>query len=135
MNKGHRSRPRLSDRNPQFPLLLLAASLALLPRAAFAQETVTTSDRDRVMLWTAIAVVLSLLACAVGYAYRRMHGMDHPTPDELEMMGGHGHGDDAHGHDGHAEGDYASDAQHDGDGADLAVPPHAEAEHGAAARH
>ncbi len=108
-------------------------SLALLPCVASAQETAATSDRNRVMLWTAIAVALSLIVCAVGYAYRRMHGMDHPTPDELEMMGGHGHGDGAHGDDGHTDVEYASDAQHDRE--DLAVPPHAEAEHGAAARH
>ena len=62
------------------------------------------SNTGEVMLWTALVVVLSLAACAVGYAYRRMSGMDHPTPDELEMMGG-GHGHDEHaeaGHDAHA---------------------------------
>lgn len=46
------------------------------------------SVTGEVMLWTGLVVVLSLAACAVGYAYRRMRGMDHPTPDELEMMGG-----------------------------------------------
>jgi hypothetical protein len=55
------------------------------------------TDTGEVILWTVIAVVLSLAACAVGYAYRRMRGMDHPTPDEIEMMSG------GHGHDEHAE--------------------------------
>jgi hypothetical protein len=95
---------------------LVAAMLALLPSVALAQEAETTSDRDRVMLWTAIASIVALILAAIGYAYRRMHGMDHPTPDELEMMGGH-HG----GHDeSHAELHTAE-----------AVPPHAEAEHAA----
>lgn len=53
-----------------------------------------------VMIWTSVAVILTLAACTIGYAYRRMRGMDHPTPDELEMMGG-GHGADEHGAAGH----------------------------------
>jgi len=89
--------------------------LAILPGIAAAQEAEGTSDDDRVMLWTAVASIGALVLAAIGYAYRRMRGMDHPTPDELEMMGGH--------HDGHDE----SLAEH---GAVEAVPPHAEAEHG-----
>jgi hypothetical protein len=92
--------------------------LALLPAVAAAQEAESTSDRDRVMWWTVLTAIGALLLAAVGYAYRRMRGMDHPTPDELEMMGGH--------HGGHDQ----SAAEH---GAHEAVPPHAEAEHGAPA--
>jgi deferrochelatase/peroxidase EfeB len=98
---------------------LVALGFALAPAAALAQEAGGTSDRDRVMIWTAVVSVIALVACAIGYAYRRMRGMDHPTPDELEMMGHDGHHDQsaAEGH------------------ADQAVHPHAEAEHGAAAAH
>jgi hypothetical protein len=92
--------------------------LAFLPAVAAAQEVGESSDRDRVMWWTALVSIGALVLAAVGYAYRRMRGMDHPTPDELEMMGGH--------HGGHDE----SAAEH---GAHEAVPPHAEAEHGATA--
>jgi hypothetical protein len=96
--------------------VVLGIWLALLPGVASAQQ-VSTPDRDRVMIWTAVAAVLALIACAIGYAWRRMEGMDHPTPDELEMMGDdHAHGGGEH-------------------GADLAVHPHAEAEHAAAGRH
>jgi hypothetical protein len=95
-------------------MALVAAPLALLPGVAFAQEATGTSDRDRVMIWTAVAAALALIAAAIGYAWRRMQGMDHPTPDELEMMG-----------DGHVHG-----GEHD----DLAaVHPHAESEHSPAA--
>ncbi|MGH2587391.1 MAG: hypothetical protein ACRDJE_20945 [Dehalococcoidia bacterium] len=82
---------------------VLAVCAALLPGVAAAQE-VTSSDQDEVMIWTAVVSVLALLACAVGYAYRRMRGMDHPTPDELQMMEDHGpsghgehHGETGHG--------------------------------------
>ena len=85
---------------------MAAVLLALLPGTALAQE-VGGDDRDRVMLWTLVAVVLSLVAASVGYAYRRTRGMDHPTPDELEMMnaehGSHGeHGETPHGEAVHA---------------------------------
>lgn len=91
---------------------LSALLLALLPGAALAQEVGASSDRNGVILLTSLVVVGSLLLCAVGYLYRRARGMDHPTPDEIEMMGGHGHGDE----------DHAADS--------LAVPAHPEAEHG-----
>lgn len=97
---------------------LVGLVLALLPAIAAAQEAESTTDRDRVMWLTALVAVGTLTLAAIGYAYRRMRGMDHPTPDELEMMGGH--------HGGHDQ----SAAEH---GAHEAVPPHAEAEHGAAA--
>ena len=92
---------------------LAALLLALLPGAALAQEAGASNDRNDVILLTSLVVAGSLLLCAVGYLYRRARGMDHPTPDELEMQGGHGHDD--HGDDG------------------LAVPAHAEAEHGSPA--
>jgi hypothetical protein len=95
------------------PRRLIAAGsalLALLPAAAFAQDAGGADDRDYVMIVTGAVIVLSLLACAVGYLYRRERGMDHPTPDEIEMMGGHGHG-------------------HQDEGHGTAVPAHAEAEH------
>jgi H+/gluconate symporter-like permease len=100
---------------------IVAAVLALAPSVALAQEAGGTSDRDRVMIWTAVVSIIALVACAIGYAYRRMRGMDHPTPDELEMMGHDGHHDES-----------AAEA-HD----DHAVHPHAEAEHDSpvAARH
>lgn len=79
-------------------LLLLAVLASLAPRGAFAQ-TGQSSDRDGVMIWTSVVVVGALLLTSVGYLYRRMRGMDHPTPDEIEMAdGGHGHADDASGH-------------------------------------
>lgn len=93
--------------------MLAGAALALLPGVGFAQEAASSPDRSWVMIWTAVIAVLALAACAIGYAWRRMQGMDHPTPDELEMMG-----------DGHGE-----DAEH------AAVHPHAETEQGAAAAH
>lgn len=70
--------------------------LALLPGATSAQP-LGGSERDEVLWGTTAAVLVALLLCAVGYAYRRSQGMDHPTPDELEMAGhGHGHDDDDH---------------------------------------
>jgi len=103
-------------RSPRFrawPAAILAAiAVALAPVSALAADG---ADRDTAMIWTTAVVVLSLFACAVGYAYRRMRGMDHPTPDELEMAGGHGHDDH-----------------------DEALHPHAAAEHavpGAAGQH
>ncbi|MGD9894794.1 MAG: hypothetical protein AB7R89_33540 [Dehalococcoidia bacterium] len=71
--------------------VLTSAIVALLPGAAFAQESAISPDSDQVMIVTAVVSVLALIACAIGYAWRRMQGMDHPTPDELEMMGSHGH--------------------------------------------
>jgi hypothetical protein len=67
---------------------------ALTPAAAFAADGTT---RDRVMIWTTVVVLLTLFLCAVGYGYRRLRGMDHPTPDEIEMMSAaeHGHGEHA----------------------------------------
>ena len=110
MNPTPPSSSRRSSRLPFRSVGALAAVLlALLPGAAFAQEA-WTEDRNEVILLTSVIVVLSLALCAVGYLYRRARGMDHPTPDEIEMMGGHGHGGDDH--------------------HDLAVPPHPEAEHG-----
>jgi len=87
-----------------------AVTAALLPAGASAQE-LGDLHRNGVMIWTAVVCGLALVACAIGYGYRRMNGMDHPTPDEIEMMGGHGHGDGDH------------------DGQPEAVHPHADAEH------
>jgi hypothetical protein len=77
----------------------LAAALAglvaaLAPVAAFADDG---STRDRVMIWTTVVVLLTLFLCGVGYAYRRLRGMDHPTTDEIEMMSSaeHPHGEHA----------------------------------------
>jgi hypothetical protein len=106
--------PRAARRSLRRAAALAGATAALLPGAALAQESAFSPDRDGVMIWTTIACVLALAACAIGYAWRRMQGMDHPTPDELEMMGGHGHDDQ----DEHA-----------------AVHPHPEAEHTPAAAH
>jgi hypothetical protein len=78
-----------------------ATLLALVPGVASA-EALPAPDRDGVMLWTAIVVIVALAVCAVGFAYRSMSGMDHPTPDEISMMGSHGHGDDLHGN-GHGD--------------------------------
>jgi hypothetical protein len=97
---------------PRLTAALAGLLAALLPASAFAA---TSPDSDRVIIWTTTVVLISLFLCAVGYGYRRMRGMDHPTPDELEMAGGHGH--DEH---------------------DDAVHPHPEAEHavpGAAGHH
>lgn len=106
--------PRAARRALRRVATLAGATAALLPGAAFAQESPLAPDRDQVMIWTTIACILALVACAIGYAWRRMQGMDHPTPDELEMMGGHGHDE----HDEHA-------ADH----------PHPEADHTPAAAH
>jgi hypothetical protein len=46
------------------------------------------------MIVTAVVSILALIACAIGYAWRRMEGMDHPTPDELQMMSEHGEHDE-----------------------------------------
>jgi hypothetical protein len=71
--------------------VLSSVIVALLPGAALAQESAISPDRTEVMIVTAVVSILALIACAIGYAWRRMQGMDHPTPDELEMMGSHGH--------------------------------------------
>jgi hypothetical protein len=76
---------------------LAGATVAMLPGAALAQEPSSISpDRTAVMVVTAVVATLALIVCAIGYAWRRMQGMDHPTPDELEMMSEHGeHGEHA----------------------------------------
>lgn len=95
MPKSEHSRGQdCGSRAFRWTVALLGAALALAPGAALAQEAGGSPDRNVIMIWTAIVSVLALVACAIGYAWRRMEGMDHPTPDELEMMGGHGHGGD-----------------------------------------
>jgi hypothetical protein len=71
---------------------LAGLAAALAPAAAFAADG---SDRNRVMIWTTVVVLITLFLAAVGYGYRRLRGMDHPTPDEIEMMSSaqHGHGE------------------------------------------
>ena len=86
---------RSSILSPRAWAALAAASAALLPASAYAASA---SERRTVMLGTTVAIVIALALCAVGYAYRRVRGMDHPTPDELQMMGGDGHGEAVHGH-------------------------------------
>jgi ABC-type nickel/cobalt efflux system permease component RcnA len=113
--KAFRSQtPHAAPRSLRRIAALAGVTIALLPGAALAQDSAISPDSDRVMIWTAIVSILALIACAIGYAWRRMQGMDHPTPDELEMMGAHGHDE----HDEHE-----------------AVPTHPESEHTPAAAH
>lgn len=71
------------------------AALALLPVLLPSQVLADASaDRLSVMTLTTLVVAGSLLVCTVGYLFRRTRGMDHPTPDQLEMAGS-GHGPDA----------------------------------------
>lgn len=80
--------------------LTAALLLALTPSVALAQEGPDSGTRNEVILWTIVAVLLSLLVSSVGYLYRRSQGLDHPTPDEVEAMTHHGeHHDDQGGHD------------------------------------
>ena len=118
MNRTDRTEQCTIDQAPRGARLrgaavVVAAILAAIPSTALAANG---SDRQTVMIWTTVAIVVTLLLATIGYAYRRVRGMDHPTPDELQMMGGDGHGDDAHADAGHGE----------------AVPPHPEAERGPA---
>jgi hypothetical protein len=90
-NAVHSPAPRGEHRRLYRFAALAGAIGALLPGAAFAQESAIAPDRNEVMIVTVVVSILALIACAIGYAWRRMQGMDHPTPDELEMMGSHGH--------------------------------------------
>lgn len=75
--------------------VLAGATIAMLPGVALAQDPSSISpDRNGVMIVTAVVASLALIACAIGYAWRRMQGMDHPTPDELQMMSEHGEHDE-----------------------------------------
>jgi hypothetical protein len=105
---------RLAPRARRASAALVGFVLAAVPGIVAAQEAETASDRDRVMLWTAAASIGALVLAAIGYAYRRLRDMDHPTPDEIEMMGDH--------HDSH-------DASHAPHGAPGGVPRLADAEH------
>lgn len=71
------------------------AALALLPALLPSHLLVeANTDRRSVMTLTSLVIIGALLVCTVGYLFRRTRGMDHPTPDELEMAGA-GHGPDA----------------------------------------
>jgi hypothetical protein len=101
MSSADYSQPLRRERRAFRRLAVLAgAAIALLPGAALAQDPSSISpDRNGVMIVTAVVSILALIACAIGYAWRRMEGMDHPTPDELQMMSEHGEHDE---HDEHA---------------------------------
>ena len=94
-NAVHSQTPRGRRRASRRIIALAGAAVALLPGAALAQEPSSISpDRVEVMVVTAVVASLALIACAIGYAWRRMQGMDHPTPDELQMMSEHGEHDE-----------------------------------------
>jgi hypothetical protein len=116
MSRPRRTATQSSVLSPQHFVAAAAATVAALIPSIASAQALPEPQRYEVMIWTATIAVLALSACAVGFAYRRMRGMDHPTPDEIELMGGHGHSDD------HGEGDGEA-------------PSHAEVEHAPTAAH
>lgn len=61
--------------------MLGALVLALASRPALAvQEAATTNDRAEVMIWTLVAVTITMLLLAIGYVYRRAVGDEKPPP-------------------------------------------------------
>jgi hypothetical protein len=60
---------------------ITALVLAVAAHPALAQESAGSSeDRAEVIIWTLVAVGVSMLVLAIGYVYRRAVGNEKPPP-------------------------------------------------------